>query len=125
MMRRKVPRFKAYRQLERSDCGITCVRMIARHHGRDIPVRELRKLTETNRQGISLKDITDVLERTGMYNAALRIGVGDIYRMPLPAILYWRQRHFVVLYHIDRESKTFCIADPAEGKLKFSEYHNV
>lgn len=56
-----------------------------------------------------------------MRSAALRIQTDDIYRMPLPAILYWRQRHFVVLHHIDAESKTFHIADPDEGKLKFSE----
>lgn len=120
-MRHRAPRFKVYRQLERSDCGITCVRMIARHYGKTIPLKELRKLTETNRQGISLKDITDVFAGIGMNSAPLRIEPDDIYRMPLPAILYWRQRHFVVLHHVDTRSKTFHIADPEEGKLKLSE----
>lgn len=120
-MRRRAPRFKAYRQLERSDCGITCVRMIARYFGKNIPLKELRKLTETNRQGISLQDITDVFTGVGMKSAALSIRPEDLYRMPMPGILYWRQRHFVVLYHIDAESQTFYIADPDEGKLKLSE----
>ena len=62
-MRRRAPRFKAYRQLERFDCGITCVRMIARYFGKNIPLKELRKLAETNRQGISLQDINDELAR--------------------------------------------------------------
>ncbi|MDE6247768.1 MAG: hypothetical protein K2M41_08030 [Muribaculaceae bacterium] len=33
--------FKCYHQLEHSDCGLTCVRMIARRYGKKIPVQSL------------------------------------------------------------------------------------
>lgn len=39
--------FRCYRQLESSDCGLTCVRMIANHYGKKIPMRHLRELTRT------------------------------------------------------------------------------
>ena len=114
-------KFKALRQLERSDCGITCVRMIARHYGKKIPVKTLRKITETNKLGVSLKDISDAFKAIGMDSAALRISGQDILRMPCPAVVYWRQQHFVVLYEIDYKRKLFKIADPEKGKMKFSE----
>ncbi|MBD5349249.1 MAG: peptidase domain-containing ABC transporter [Bacteroides sp.] len=113
--------FKTYRQLERSDCGITCIRMIARHYGKKISNLTLRRLVETNKLGISLKDLTDTLSKIGMKSAALRITGQDIYRMPCPAIVYWRQQHFVVVYDIDLRRKIFKVADPELGKLRFEE----
>lgn len=114
-------RFKVLRQLERHDCGIACVRMIARHYGKKISVRTLKQLTEISRLGISLKDISELFARIGMDSASLLIKISDMYHIPCPAILYWRQRHFVVLYHIDVKRKIFYIADPENGKLKFTE----
>lgn len=98
---------------------MTCVRMIACHYGKKIPAGTLRKIIETNRSGVSLKDITDAFAAVGMKSAALRITEEDIYRMPCPAVLYWRQQHFVVLYDIDRKRNIFRIADPEKGRLNF------
>ena len=113
-------RFKSYRQLERPDCGITCVRMIARYYGKRISIKTLRSLAETSKLGVSLKDITDALSEIDMRSASLRISLDEILRMPCPAIIYWRQTHFVVLYKIDHKQSLFHIADPEEGKMKFS-----
>lgn len=41
--------------------------------------------------------------------------------MPLPAILYWQQRHFVVLYKHNVNKKKYYVADPAQGKLTYNE----
>ena len=114
-------RFRAYRQLENSDCGITCIRMIARHYGKRIPLKHLRSLADISKLGISVKDIIDGFHSIRMEAAAVRISVADIYRMPCPAIIYWQQRHFVVVYEIDPKRKIFHIADPAEGKMKLTE----
>lgn len=38
--------------------------------------------------------------------------------VPLPAILHWKQNHFVVLYKI--KHKYFYIADPGKGLIKYS-----
>jgi len=114
-------RFKAYRQLERSDCGITCVRMIARFYGKKMSLPALRGLVEIGKLGISLKDLTDAFAAVGMDSTALRISAKDVCKLPCPAIIYWRQEHFVVLYRIDEKKKLFYIADPAEGKMKLKE----
>jgi ATP-binding cassette subfamily B protein len=113
--------FKAYRQLQASDCGVTCVRMIARAFGKSIPAKALRSLTEVNKLGVSLQDLIDIFKKVGMRSTALRITVNDLYRMPLPAVLFWDQRHYVVLYRIDTKRKIFHIADPDDGKFRLSE----
>jgi ATP-binding cassette subfamily B protein len=39
---------------------------------------------------------------------------------PLPAIVHWRQNHFVVVYDISKKN-IVSVADPAEGLLKYSK----
>lgn len=71
--------FRAYQQLQASDCGITCVRMIASAYGKNIPPKALRNLTEVNKLGISLQDLIQLFEKVGFNSAALRISVNDLY----------------------------------------------
>lgn len=114
-------RFKAYRQLEHSDCGITCIRMIARYYGRSLSVSQLRGIVDYSRIGVTIGDILNCSRKIGMHTHAIRIGLSDLMRMPLPAILYWDQRHYVVLYNKDVKKKIFYVADPALGKVSFNE----
>ena len=115
--------FRCYRQLEHSDCGLTCIRMVARHFGKKVPIRFLQEITDLNRLGMSLKDITDCCREIGLNAVSLKIGIEHARRMPLPAIVYWKQRHFVVLYRITerRGRYRYHVADPAEGKVVYDE----
>ncbi|MDE6028285.1 MAG: peptidase domain-containing ABC transporter [Muribaculaceae bacterium] len=114
-------RFKCYRQLESSDCGLTCIRMISRHYGLDIPLRRLKDMTDMTRLGISVRDIMTTLDLLRMEACAVKISPEYCLEMPLPAILHWKQNHFVVLYKVDKRNKRFHIADPARGKLAYDE----
>lgn len=111
-------RIKAYQQLEHSDCGITCIRIIARYYGRAIPLGVLREMCDVGRMGISLRDIVGCTRRLGFHAEAVKIRPKDVERMPLPAVLYWDQRHYVVLYRQSKDGSRYWIADPAQGKLK-------
>ena len=113
--------FRCYRQLEHSDCGLTCIRMVARHFGKKIPLRTLRERTDMSRLGMSLKDIVNCCDSLGMDAQGVKIGVEYAERMPLPAILYWRQQHFVVLHEVDSRRRRYHIADPAQGKMVYRE----
>lgn len=113
--------FKCYRQIEHSDCGLTCIRMIAKAYGKDIPIRHLHSISDLNRLGMSIKDITECCEKIGLDSKAIRIGKDHMLGMPLPAILYWQQRHFVVLYGYNHKKKRYKIADPAQGKITYGE----
>ena len=112
--------FKSYRQLEHSDCGLTCIRMVARYFGKKIPVGYLKSISDFNRLGMSIMDIRDCCARIGLQSAALRLDVSLLQKAPLPAILYWQQQHFVVLYKVDAKKGKFYIADPSGGKTIYS-----
>lgn len=111
-------RIKAYQQLEHSDCGITCIRIVARYYGKTVPLKMLRELCDAGRMGISLRDIMACTRKLGFHSEAVKIHLADVEQMPLPAVLYWEQRHYVVLYRMSRDRQTFYIADPARGKVR-------
>lgn len=113
--------FKCFRQIEHSDCGLTCIRMIAKSYGVNIPIRYLHSIADINRLGMSIKDIISCCKIIGLDSVAVQVRLEHFENMPLPAILYWQQRHFVVLYKFNSKKKTYYIADPAQGKLKYTE----
>lgn len=58
--------FKCYRQVEHSDCGLTCIRMIAKAYGVSIPISYLHSISDLNRLGMSIKDIASCYEKIGI-----------------------------------------------------------
>lgn len=113
-------RIVAYQQLETSDCGITCIRIVARYYGKKIPLKTLREMCDVSRIGISLRDILNCTQTLGFRSAAVKVTEKEIAGMPLPAILYWKQSHYVVLYKIDKKSRYY-ILDPSFGKMRFEK----
>lgn len=111
-----MPRIHPYQQLEATDCGITCIRILAKYYGKDVPLQTLRETCDTNRLGISIKNLIAGMTDLGMLAKCVKISNAELMEMPLPAILFWRQNHFVVLYKI--KGDRYCIADPALGKIK-------
>lgn len=111
---------KFTRQFDRMDCGPACVRMIASHFGRTYPLSYLRPLARLTREGVSIAGIRHALESIGMECASFRMTPSQLAELcPLPAILYWEQRHFVVLEKVTRRGK-FIVCDPAFGRHQMS-----
>lgn len=117
---KKHNRIHVYQQLEHSDCGQTCIKIIAHYYGIKLSNSDIRNITDANRIGMSALDISDSFHKIGLDSATLKIGTQYLYMMPLPAVIYWNQNHFVVLYRIDN-NRIFHIIDPARGKLKIDE----
>lgn len=57
--------FSVYRQINQIDCIPTCLRMIARHYGRNYKQQTLNKLCDIKREGVSLLGISDASEKIG------------------------------------------------------------
>ena len=116
--------FPFYRQPDSMDCGPTCLRMIAAHHGKEFSLPFLRERMPVDREGVSVNAIRVAAETLGMEGMAVEVPLEtqeETYGLdvcPLPCILYWEQNHFVVLYELGR--KWAKIADPAMGKRKVS-----
>lgn len=102
------------------DCGPTCLRMIAKHYGRSISLEKLRAISETTREGSSLKNIADAAELIGFRSLGVKVNFEKLKEdAPLPCIVHWQQRHFVVVYKIKKD--TIFVADPAHGLLSYTK----
>lgn len=111
--------FNFYKQLDGMDCGPTCLRMVAKHYGRNFNLRTLSKLCGFNREGISLLGLSEAAEKIGLRTMGVKLNLPELKKAQLPCILHWRQNHFIVLYKI-RNGKFF-IADPASGLMMLKE----
>ena len=114
-----IKRFPFYKQLDQVDCGPTCLRMIAKHHGKNYTLENLREKCYINRTGVSLLGISDAAEAIGFRSLAVQIDLKTLIKeAPMPCIAYWRQRHFVVVHRVDK--KHIYVADPAHGHIKYT-----
>ncbi len=130
-------KFPNYLQPDIMDCGPTCLRIVAKYHKRVISLEKLRGLSETTRSGSSLQGIAEAGEKIGFRTLGVKIDFKKLEEeAPLPAIVFWNERHFVVVYKIKksffeslrsrflrtRKSQLLIqVADPAHGLLTYSK----
>jgi len=104
------------------DCGPTCLRMVAKFYGRSYSLQSLRERCHITREGVSLLGISDAAESIGFRTTGVKITWEQLRdEMPMPCIVHWNQRHFVVVYSVvKRRRGTFVkVADPASGLLEY------
>ena len=112
--------FPSYLQLDSMDCGPTCLRMIAKFYGKSYSLQALRDKCHITREGVSMLGISDAAESIGFRTTGVKLTWNQLKEeMPLPCIAHWNQKHFVVVYAIDKKG-TVTVADPAAGILKYS-----
>lgn len=112
-------KFTHYRQADHKDCGPTCLKIIAKYHGKTINIQELRDFSETTREGSNLLFLSDAAEKIGFRTLGVKLSVQRIEEAPLPCILHWNKDHYVVLYKIKKGR--YYISDPAFGLLNYSK----
>lgn len=112
-------KFPHYRQADGKDCGPTCLKIVAKHFGRNINIQVLRSLSETTREGSNMLLLSDAAERIGFRTLGVRLSAEKLEEATLPCILFWNKMHYVILYRIKRS--TYYISDPAHGLLKYSK----
>lgn len=105
-------------QNEQSECGLACLAMICAYYRHHLSLLELQELAGTGRDGISLKTLMDTGQRIGLTCRAYKKAWNDLEEIPLPAILFWKGHHFVVLEKI--KNNQFTIIDPAIGRKKLT-----
>ena len=125
------------------DCGPSCLQMVAKHYGKSYSLQSLRSKSFITRSGVSMLGISDAAENIGFRTRGYRLTWEQLRdEVPLPCIVHWNQRHFVVVYEIKkhrrvpvpfsgrigdgmkqkrRSSSIIYVADPASGLLKYNE----
>lgn len=108
-------KFPIYLQLNKMDCGPTCIRMIAKFYGKNLSTGVLQTLVQTNRSGTSIFSLSKAAEKVGFKTIGCKLSYNQlIEEASLPCIIHVNQSHFVVVTSkVSR--KRIQIADPAEG----------
>ena len=105
-------------QTEAAECGIACLAMIAGYHGHRIDLGTLRRRHPVSLKGVTLKSLMKVARDLHFSCRALRLDLGDLSQLQLPAILHWDMDHFVVLKKVTRSH--LVLHDPAYGVKRLS-----
>jgi ATP-binding cassette subfamily B protein RaxB len=105
------------RQAESAECGLACLAMISRHHGRRLDLNTLRREHPVSLKGMTLKSLMDTAGHLGLTGRPLRLEVAQLGQLRLPAILHWDMSHFVVLASCGRTKVT--VHDPAIGVRRY------
>lgn len=116
--------FPFYKQEETADCGIACLRMIAKYYGKEYTSEHVRLLTDFDNSSLNLANLSNAAFQLGFRTISVHITLQKLKNeVPLPCILHWDLNHFVVLYDIENEIgvPTFVIAEPAMELLWISE----
>lgn len=112
--------FPVYKQTDRFDCGPTCLRMLAKFYGKNFSMEYLRYQCKISPDGVSAKNLIAAGERLGFHIIPALIDYETLaVEAPLPCLVYWRDRHFVIIYKIKRD-KVY-VADPSYGLVTYTK----
>ena len=101
-------KFKHLAQIDSADCGPTCLRMVAKHFGKDFSPHTLLNLVEIGKDGVNLLGIAQAAEGIGLKAMGVRVSFDKLAKeAPLPFIAHWGQDHFVVVYDIQTHSSAW------------------
>jgi len=116
------------------DCGPSCLRMVAKYYGRSYSLQHVRDLTYPTREGVSMLSLSEAAENLGFRSRGVRLTWEQLCNeVPLPCLIHWNQKHFVVVTEITRKGRLSLfskhkagdevvhIADPAHGLLKYDK----
>ena len=102
------------------DCGPTCLKMVAAYYKRNISIDTIRKKSYITKGGVSFLGLSEAADSLGFKSLGVKIPFDKLRDdVPLPCIVHWRQRHFVVVYKI--KDDTVMVADPAIGLMKYDK----
>lgn len=112
-------KFPTYLQLDLTDCGPTCLRIISKYYGKTLGLDFAREISNKTRGGTNLLGLSEAAESIGFKSIGAKVAFDDLLdNSVFPCIAFWDQIHFVVLYKI-KNNKVY-ISDPGKGLLTYS-----
>jgi ATP-binding cassette subfamily B protein len=111
--------FPFVKQPDAMDCGPACLKMVAGFYKMSFSLESLRKKCYITREGVSFLGLSEAADSLGFRTIGVKIPFEMLNEnVPLPCIVHWRQKHFIVVYKI-RNNKIW-VADPASGLIKYT-----
>ena len=99
-------------QSQRTECGLAALTMVANYLGHDLDLTTMRRRYGDQRP--DLRSMLAIANSLGMIGRPLRLGIAEVRKLRLPAMLHWEFDHFVVVTKVGRQR--IVIHDPAVGR---------
>jgi ATP-binding cassette subfamily B protein len=113
-------KFPFVKQFDAMDCGPACLSMVAKFYGKTYSLQTLRERSYITREGVSMLGTSDAAESIGLRTMGVRLTYEELRtKAVLPCIAHWKQKHFIVVYKIEKDEVH--VADPEHGLVKYSK----
>ncbi|MFC7914413.1 NHLP family bacteriocin export ABC transporter peptidase/permease/ATPase subunit [Streptomyces sp. NPDC057386] len=105
-------------QMEAVECGAASLAMVLGHHGRHVPLEELRIACGVSRDGSRASNLLKAARSHGLTAKGMQMDLAALAELAAPAILFWEFNHYVVYDGMGRRfgRRGVFVNDPAKGR---------
>ncbi|MFF3290386.1 NHLP family bacteriocin export ABC transporter peptidase/permease/ATPase subunit [Streptomyces sp. NPDC003023] len=105
-------------QMEAVECGAAALAMVLSHHGRHVPLEELRIACGVSRDGSRASNVLKAARGYGLSAKGMQMEATALADVQAPAILFWEFNHYVVYDGMGRRfgRRGVHINDPDKGR---------
>ncbi|MFD7923530.1 NHLP family bacteriocin export ABC transporter peptidase/permease/ATPase subunit [Streptomyces sp. NPDC059740] len=105
-------------QMEALECGAASLAMVLAHHGRHVPLEELRIACGVSRDGSRASNLLKAARSYGLRAKGMQMEPEALAEVAAPAVLFWEFNHYVVYDGMGRRwgRRGVHINDPDKGR---------